>query len=212
MTIRRACCVVALLAQVDCALLSKSDAFVSRYFSPESAATSADPVGPTGLELRLGRVDAAAYIREEIVFRDSRYEVGFYEGRRWTERPDFYVRRALTRALFDRRGIRQIAYGAGATLDVDVIAFEEVRAPAHVGRIVLDYSIVDHRVVRFARSITIERPIAYATGDAAADAIVGALSTALVDSVNILADQTATELRAEGSTPTLGLDGAEGSP
>jgi ABC-type uncharacterized transport system auxiliary subunit len=196
-----ALCVAALSAQVGCALFSKSDAFVSRYFSPETVATPVTRVAPSGLELRLGRVGSAAYIKDEIVFRDSSYEVGFYDGRRWTEKPEFYVRRALTRALFDRRGIRQIAYGVGTTLDVDVLAFEEVRAPAHVGRVQLDYSLVDHRVVLFSRSITVERPIADASGDASADAIVAALARALVDSVDILADQTAEELRTEGSIP-----------
>ncbi|MGA3121857.1 MAG: ABC-type transport auxiliary lipoprotein family protein [Polyangiaceae bacterium] len=197
---RRAWCMAALLPQlVGCAFLFKSDPFVSRYFTPESVATPAEPVAPSGLELRLGRVSAAAYIKDEIVFRNSIYEIGYYEGRRWTDKPESYVRRELARALFDRRGIRQIAYGAGATLDVDVRAFEEVRAPAHVGRVTIDYSLVDHRVVRFARSVTIERAIAPATGDAEADAIVMALSTALVDSVNIVADKATAELRAEGS-------------
>ncbi len=194
------CLAAALLPQVGCAFFSKSDAFVSRYFSPESAAGPADRAAPSGLELRLGRVGSAAYLKDEIVFRDSGYEVGFYNGRRWTEKPEFYVRRALGRALFDRRGIRQIAYGVGITLDVDVLAFEEVRAPAHGGRLPLDDSVVDHRLVRFSRSITVERPIADAAGDAAADAIVAALARALADSVDILADQTVAELRTEGST------------
>jgi cholesterol transport system auxiliary component len=206
----RAWCIAAFLPQIGCALFSKSDAFVSRYFSPESAATPADPVATSGLELRLGHVGAASYIKEEIAFRDSSYEVGFYAGRRWTEKPEFYVRRALTRALFDRRGIRQVVYGAGTTLDVDVLAFDEVRAPVHVGRVQLDYSLVDHRVVRFSRSITVERPIADAAGDAAADAIVAALSRALVDSVDILADRIAAELRAEGAIPAL--DGPAAAP
>jgi cholesterol transport system auxiliary component len=199
MKIGRAWCMAALLPQIGCALFFKSDPFVSRYFTPESAATPADPVAPSGLELRLGRVTAAAYLKDEIVFRNSVYEIGYYEGRRWTDKPESYVRRELGRALFDRRGIRQILYGAGTTLDVDVMAFEEVRAPAHVGRVQIDYSLVDHRVVRFARSVTIERAIAPATGDAEADAIVMALSTALVDAVNILADKATAELRAEGS-------------
>src|SRR5258706_12526192 len=144
--------IAALLLQAGCALMSKSDPVVSRYFSPESAAKLAEPVAPpiapNGLELRLGRVNAASYIRDKMVVRSSPYEVGYYEGRRWTEKPESYVRRALARALFDRRGVRQITYGAGTTLDVDLIAFEEVLKPEHVGRVELTYSLSDDHVVR----------------------------------------------------------------
>ena len=201
MRVPRAGGVAALLVQMGCALTSKSEAFIPRYFSPESGTAVPDPVAASGFELRLGRVNSAAYIKDKIVFRNSAYEVGYYEERRWTEKPESYVRRALSRALFDRRGIRQIVYGSGATLDVDVIAFEEVRAPAHLGRVILSYSLYDDRVVRLSRSVTVERPIANAGGDAAADAIVQALAQALVDSVDVLADQTAAELRVEASTP-----------
>lgn len=200
MTTPRLCFIAALSLQWGCALTSKSDAFVSRYFTPESAAIPAEPVATSGSELRLGRVNSAAYIKDKIVHRDSAYEVGYYEERRWTEKPEIYVRRALSRALFDRRGIRQVVYGAGATLDVDVIAFEEVRVPAHVGRVQLTYSVYDDRVVRLAGSITVERPISVAAGDAAADAIVQALSLALADSVDLVAEKTVAELRAEAAT------------
>ncbi|MDP9152265.1 MAG: PqiC family protein [Myxococcota bacterium] len=194
------CCVaVALCVQSGCALTSKSEAVVSRYFTPESPVSPGDPIGPGGSELRLGRVNSASYIKDKIVFRESAYEVGYYEEKRWTEKPETYVRRALTRALFDRRGIRQIVYGAGSTLDVDVIAFEEVRLAAHVARIQLMYSLSDDRVVRLAGSVTVERPIAVAAGDAAADAVVQALSVALADAVDIVADKTAAELRAEAA-------------
>jgi len=196
-------CVVALLPQFGCALLSKSDAFVARYFTPEGTPVRADPAAPNGLELRLGRVNSAAYIKDKIVFRDSPYEIGYYEEKRWTENPEVYVRRALQRALFDRRGIRQIMYGSGTTLDVDVIAFEEVRAPKHIGRVQLAYTMVDDRVVRFARSVAVERPIANASGEASADATVEALSAALVDAVDALADQAAAELHTEESGPAL---------
>jgi cholesterol transport system auxiliary component len=149
--------------------------------------------------MRLGRVNATAFIKDRIVFRDSAYEVGTYEGRRWTEMPESYVRRELCRALFDRRGIRQIMYGAGTTLDVDIVAFEEVRMPTHVGRVELRYVVVGDRTVLFSRSVLVERAIATTTSDDAADSIVQALSRALVDAIDILADATVTELRAEAS-------------
>jgi cholesterol transport system auxiliary component len=200
MTPTRAWWILALSPQIGCALFLKSDPFVPRYFSPETATTSASPIAPSGLELRLGRVNAADYLRDRIVFRDSAYEVGYYEERRWTETPESYVRRELGRALFDRRGVRQIMYGAGSTLDVDVIAFEEVRGPAHVGRVELTYVVVGDRTVQFAHSITVERPIANTTASAAADSIVQALGRALVDAVEIVAEGTCKELRVEAAT------------
>ncbi|MDP9033408.1 MAG: PqiC family protein [Myxococcota bacterium] len=192
---------VAICLQCGCALTSKSDAMVARYFTPESSVAAAEPTTTGALELRLGRVNSASYIKDKIVFRESPYEVGYYEGKRWTEKPETYVRRALTRALFERRGIRQLVFGAGSTLDVDVIAFEEVRVPTHVGRVQLTYSLSDDRVVRLAGSVTVERPIAGATTEGAADAIVQALSVALADSVDLVAEKAVAELRAEVAPP-----------
>jgi cholesterol transport system auxiliary component len=189
------------LPHIGCALFFKGDAFVPRYFSPESSATPTEPIAASGLELRLGHVNAAAYIKDRIVYRDSAYEIGYYEERCWTEMPDAYVRRELNRALFDRRGIRQIMYGPGTTLDVDVVAFEEVRVPQHVGRVELRYVVVGDRTVQLARSITVERAVAPAAKAVTADAIVKALSTAMVDAVDMVAESTIAELRAEAATP-----------
>ena len=173
--------------------------------SPVQNLRAARPKGTTdlttllqsGLELRLGAVTAAGYIGERFVFRESPYEVQFVDDERWTEKPESYVRRALARTLFTRRGVRQIVYGGGTTIDVDVVAFDEVRAPKHVARVEIVYRLSDDRVVRFTRSITVERAIEPATGAAAADAVVAALARALSDSVDRVADQTIAELRVE---------------
>jgi cholesterol transport system auxiliary component len=190
-------CVVVLALGSGCALLTKSEPVVPRYFSPEAA----DPGGPranaTGLELRLGRVDADAYIKDRIVHRDSEFEIGYYDDRVWTEKPQAYVRRALARAVFDERGVTQLLSGVGATLDVDIVAFEEVRAPAHVARIKLVYEIYDDRVVRLSRAIVVERPIPPSKDDATANETVQAMSLALAAAVDAVADAAASELRSE---------------
>src|SRR5277367_4528502 len=118
----------ALAAMPACALLDKSDPMTPRYFSPESAAVTRD-VDPrdSGLELRLGRVNSDAFIRDRMIHRDSPYELGYYDERAWTEKPETYVRRAVERKLFDEQGVRRIVSGSATTLDVDVVAFEEVR-------------------------------------------------------------------------------------
>ncbi len=184
-----------------CALLSKSDPVVPRYFSAEGAEPPAPRSDATGLELRLGRVNADAYIKDRIVHRDSAFEIGYYDDRVWTERPDAYVRRALARALFDERGVTQLLSGVGVTLDVDVVAFEEVRNPAHLARIRLVYVVYDDRVVRLSRSVVVDRPIAAAKGDAGANETARAMSEALVAAVDAVADAATSELRAERTPP-----------
>jgi len=61
----------------------------------------ADPVVDSGLELRFGRMSAGAAIRDRLAYRDSTYEVGYYDERLWTDKPEAYVKRALAHALFD---------------------------------------------------------------------------------------------------------------
>jgi cholesterol transport system auxiliary component len=158
---------------------------------------------PSALELRLGRVNAKADVGNKIARRESTYEVVYYEGRFWTEKPDAYVRRALLRAIFDDRGVRQVLSGAATTLEVDVLAFEEVVKPAHVGRVTLAYSLYDDRTVLLSRTVTCERPIADASGDAAAEAVVEAVTGAMGAAVDAVAIATTAELRAEAAAPAV---------
>lgn len=201
MSFMRFACVVGLALVAGCALLTKSEPVVPRYFSPESVEPAGLRATETGLELRLGRVNSDAYIKDRIVHRDSDFEIGYYDDRVWTDKPEAYVRRALARALFDERGVTQRLSGVGATLDVDIVAFEEVRAPAHVARIKLVYAIYDDRVVRLSRSLVVERPIRPSKGDAA-DEMVQAISAALVAAVDAVADAAASELRSEEAGAT----------
>jgi ABC-type uncharacterized transport system auxiliary subunit len=184
-----------------CALFTKSDPVVARYFSPELTATRVveGPAAPGNLELRLGRVTAGTNVKSKIARRESTYEVVYYEGRFWTEKPDAYVHRALLRALFDDRGVRQVLTGAATTLEVEVLAFDEVVEPAHVGRVTLAYSLYDDRAVLLSRTVTFERPIAKASGDAEADAVVEALAGAMSAAVDAVAVATTEELRAEAA-------------
>src|SRR4051794_38545045 len=64
-----------------------------------STARPPDGGSPRDLPLYLGRVGSSSYLRERVVFRDPDHKVGFYEDRRWTERPEAYVQRARERRL-----------------------------------------------------------------------------------------------------------------
>jgi cholesterol transport system auxiliary component len=200
-------CALALLlgAVTGCALTSKSDPMMPRYFSPDEArgrtqlaAASLIAVaeaGTQGIELRLGRVTAASYLGERIVFRDSNYELGYYEERRWTERPEAYLRRAAARALFEDRGLRRVVSGAGPALDIELSELAELRSPPVV-RVRATYVLYDDRLVRRQATLTIERPIpSAATAREGAETAARAMADAFGDAVNQIADRVAADLR-----------------
>ena len=150
------------LAAGGCALLVKGEVQQPRYFSPELPLASATEPHPT-LQLRLGRISAGKAIEERMIVRESTNEVEFYEDRLWTDKPVTYLRQALTRVLFEEQGLQGIYSGQGATLDVELLAFEEVKRPKHLGRVRLAYSLRDDRLVRLQQTLTVERPVAPAS-------------------------------------------------
>jgi ABC-type uncharacterized transport system auxiliary subunit len=183
------------------ALTSKGKPLEVRYFTPVTQAADADgaasppAAGPVPeappIELRLGRVEAASYLREKIAFRDSGEEVGYYETLRWTEPPDAFVRRALGRALFQDHGLAEVVSGVAPQLEVEVTAFEEVRAPRHVARVEMTWKLRDHRNVLVQRVARVEKAV---DGDAPG-AIASAMGAALDEAVEAIAGDVITELR-----------------
>lgn len=177
-----------------CALLTKADPLTPRYFSAEPSGPGPAPgdaltaTPRAGLaparELKLGRVTSASYLGERLVFRDSTYELGFYEDRRWTEKPEAYFRRALSRALYEQGGFRRVVSGAGPTLDCELVEFTELRSPAHLARARVNFVLYDARSVRTEATVTVELPIAAGKDEARAAASVAALSLALTSAVD----------------------------
>ena len=55
-----------LLVTSSCALLTKADPIVPRYFTPEPAETTSTPSprAASGLSIRLGRIAAGSYLKE----------------------------------------------------------------------------------------------------------------------------------------------------
>src|SRR5262245_21860046 len=129
---------VAVLA--GCALTSKSEPRELRYFAPPTHVVAAHSQAAGGALLRLGRITSTSLLRVRIVHRNSAVEVSPYETLRWTDEPEAYVRRALGHALFDGHGLEQATDALAPTLEVDVLAFEEVRnGPQRSGRVELRY-------------------------------------------------------------------------
>lgn len=172
------------LALDACALLSKGEVPTRRYFSPDFPVVHPAAVMTSSSELRLGRVTAGAFIAERIMFRQSAHEVGLYDDRIWTEKPESYLRRGLTQVLFEERGLRSVMRGAGPTLDVELITFEEVISPEHVGRVKVAFSLSDERIVSLQQTLSIERPVAASTAENEAYAVAQAMGEALRDAID----------------------------
>jgi cholesterol transport system auxiliary component len=207
-----------------CSLLSKSEPTVVRYFTPEYsppapsvAAARNDggariPLGPKSAELRLGRVNAASYLRDKIVFRQLDHEIGYYEDFRWTERPEAYLRRALVHALFEEQGLRQSVSGPGLILEIELHAFDELRSPRRVARVSLTWLLRDERSVFAQDSVAVEHPLRESTDMASvARGLSQALSLAVARVVDAVLLELALLERAKRPEP-LGGDAGTSQP
>ncbi|MEY2936693.1 MAG: hypothetical protein RL033_7442 [Pseudomonadota bacterium] len=177
-----------------CALLSKGQPLAPRYFSPdaERAPASATPSSPAQ-ELRLGQINAAAHLEERIAYRPSPGELGYYDSWRWTEPPQAYLRRALARELFERRGVVRVVSGNAPTLSVELTSFEEVRGAQPSARVELAVLLRGERSALLERTLREERPL---PAGAAEDPqrLTRALSLALDAAVSQVADLVSARL------------------
>lgn len=199
-------CLLALLSA--CALTGKGDALYPRYFSPEAEPTPVALTTPAAppLALRLGQVEAASHVEERFAYRLEVSELSYYDDRRWTEPPERYLRRALERELFQRRGIRRTVSGPGATLDLELTAFEELRTPPARVRLALSFSLHDDRQSQLERHVVVERTLPNSNQGASARDVTAALSLALNAAVQDVSDQVARELRAPAPAPCVGAE------
>jgi cholesterol transport system auxiliary component len=164
-----------------CALLSRGASVETRWYTPELSAASPGSAGPGSAEhqaageLRLGRVTSGSDLGLRIAYSDGLYQTGYYEDLRWTERPQHYVRRAVVRALFEEGPFRRTLTGAAPTLDIEVVAFEEVKAPTtHAARVSL-HVVLSADSVLLERTVSVSKAIAGSTFDG----FVAAMSQAL---------------------------------
>jgi len=206
------CVLIGTAALGGCALTGKGDALSIRYFTPEtvkahltSASTKASNNAATDMpQLELGRVTSGLHLRDKIAYRDAAFEVGYYDDRRWTERPEVFVRRELARTLFEEHGFRRTLAGQAPVLDIEVIAFEEVRGKSPNGssnasaRIQLRMIVHDDRDAMFERTITIDRPVAQGAGST--EGLVQAMAEALDAAAEDVAKETEGVLRSRPKT------------
>jgi cholesterol transport system auxiliary component len=181
----------ALALVTGCALTSKADIVEIRYFSPEqvkphlnggdASTAPAAPAPNDALEVRLGRVSSGSNLRERIAFRDAAYELGYYEAWRWTERPETFVRRELGRTLYEEHGLHRVFNGAAPTLDVEVIAFDDLRLDkGRAARVQIKAILSDDSGVLWEDTLTVDRPVSVEKPkiEDVVAAMAGALDTA----------------------------------
>jgi ABC-type uncharacterized transport system auxiliary subunit len=181
MTRTRALALLAVLL-AGCALTSKGTPEEVTWYTPEpNPAANAKASAPVGPALRLGRVTSGSGLGERIAHSDGAYQVRYYDGRRWTERPDHYVERALGRALFEVQGFQHGDVEAPA-LDVDVLGFEEVNAPGvHSARIAVRVRLQAQGKVLFEDGVSASEPVQGLSFDAVVAAMARALDALAAD-------------------------------
>jgi ABC-type uncharacterized transport system auxiliary subunit len=170
------------------------DAPAPHYFAPPSALDAADdpPLNSATLAtpVRLLPVRTASYLGEQIAWRVSDVERGLYEERRWTEFPSRYVERAMALALDHTAGIRRVDSGQVATLNLELIAFDEILAPTHEAGVEIVASLRSpDRVPIFQHDFRSQRPIADAQPSSAARAMGLALDDAVTQVAAAVAAQ-----------------------
>lgn len=192
---------LALLALPGCALTSKADPLEIRYFTPaETPARAAAAPAGDGARLRLGRLSASDHLRQRIVVRTSAVELAALEDRRWTEKPEDYLRRALARALFEEAGLVHAVSGAGPTLDVELLAFEEVRrGDDRAAAVAMHVALHDDRVVLDSTTVRVEIPLE--DGVDATAPLAQAMGSALDQATRQIATRVATRLARSAQAP-----------
>jgi cholesterol transport system auxiliary component len=173
-----------------CALLSRSEPMQIRYFTLEDAARSMPRTQTnSSMELRLGRVDASGDLGDEMAVRTGRNEIEFREDRRWTEKPEQFLRRGLERALFQERGLTRAYSGIVPTLDVELTELAEVEGQAPKARVRALAHLHDERRGLCDDTFIIEQPIIASAKDEHASQTVQALSVALHTAISEVSDK-----------------------
>src|SRR5262245_23067813 len=170
-----------------------------RFFRPEAATLDGGDVKPQAenpVAVRLRPVRASPFLRDRMVWRQSGVEYGFYEERRWSELPASYVQRALGTALRQTPGLRLTDDLGAPTLQVDLLAFEEVLTPAHVAAVSLQVLLRDRDRRLLDRIFTAQSPIA---SDAPSETAI-AMGRALDEVVSRVATAVRAALRPQRPT------------
>jgi cholesterol transport system auxiliary component len=185
----------------SCALLTKADPVVPRYFSPELPFPVRSTQPATATSLRLGRIGGASYLKERIVFRTSAHELAFYDDRRWTERPEIYLQRGLESAFFEQRGVHRALTGQAPTLTADLVEFEEVHGTTPSVHLRVSFALHDERTVYDEGSVSVDRPLVAGDEKTQPERAAAAFGEALHAVVTQLVDRTLADIANHQPAP-----------
>lgn len=195
-----------------CALFSKGEPGVLRYFSLDGRPASRPPDAGDGQttssegapKLRLGRVTGLVHLEERLVARDTAHELEFSPDLRWSEPPAEALKRILARVLFEERGLSRVVGGAGPTLDVELTALDELRGPVRRARAQVVAMLHDDRRMLWEETVTVELPVKDAGGssDEADASLVEALGSAFKAVIERVADRVLGQLVSAASGVT----------
>ncbi|QSQ25894.1 membrane integrity-associated transporter subunit PqiC [Pyxidicoccus parkwayensis] len=185
-----------------CALTSKGKLLEVSWYTLELIQPGTANPQSAGPVLRLGYVHSGADLGQRIAWGDGAYRMGFYEERRWTERPAQFVTTALHRALFEAHAFRRASQVTAPQLDIEVVSLQELRSPrAHAGRVALHVRLSGEREL-LDTTIVRDEPV---RGGRFED-VVAAISHALDDATNEVAERVEAALCA-----SPGVDGVTGA-
>jgi cholesterol transport system auxiliary component len=136
--------------------------------------------------LALGRVERSDDLNEQILYRRSPVEVGYYDARRWTETPDNYLRRVLDRSLFQLGACRQSSSPSAPTLEATLIRFEQQLSPPEA-RIAVHVRLEDGAGVALDTTIEVTHAVAGESDEF--DDFVRTMQSALQDAVGAVVAQ-----------------------
>jgi cholesterol transport system auxiliary component len=194
MNVWRSAALLSLAALGGCALTSKAEPLSTRFFDAAHVRAGRAEPAPRAYELRLGQVSSASHLDERIAYRLSSTEVGFYDDRRWTELPEAYLRRALEQELFQQRGLTRVITGVAPVLDVELVAFEELREKPTRVRVVLAFGLRDDRRAWMERRVELEAAVD-GEGDSA-PRVAQALASTLAEAVRRVGAEVVQQLAA----------------
>jgi len=175
-----------------------------RFFRPGSVTLEAPvddgaaPPTPGAIAIRLRGVRSEPFLRERIVWRVSEVEYGLYEQRRWIDLPAHYVDRALRARLRATPGLRLTNDPRAVALRVDVVAFDDVLAPAHTANVALAVALENP-----VRGRLLERTFEARAGieDREPASMAKAMGEALDAAVAQVADAVRLSVQAHESSP-----------
>lgn len=182
----RASALLAALLASSCLDLKPAPPPPVRYLTvPAVGGSGVGAPEPEDPRLRLSPVLASAALGDRLVQRISDYEVRFVDSIRFADAPDVLVRRALSAELYQRGGFVPSDV-APRSLEVELVAFEEVLGPRHEARIALVVRVVGGAgAAAEERRIEARSPIEGSDAALVAEALALALESAAAEAADL---------------------------